>query len=136
MKLKFLKIYILKNENSSIKCPIIYSTSFLSFSTDNKIAENLGYRRLSSKENNTVIIKLNALEHEYKKEIMETNAFLKQISAFHKENEVLFFPFSSFELVDIEDLDGGTLITLNYSLRFKDKVQNCSYFNENWCLIF
>ena len=134
-EIKILKD-ILKNKNSSIKCPIIYSTSFLSFSTDNKIAKNLGYRRLSSKENNTVIIKLNALEHEYKKEIMETNAFLKQISAFHKENEVLFFPFSSFELVDIEDLDGGTLITLNYSLRFKDKVQNCSYFNENWCLIF
>ncbi len=66
---------------------------------------------------------------------MKTNAFLNQISAFHKENEVLFFPFSSFELVDVEELDGGTLITLDYSLRFKDKVQNCSYFNENGCII-
>ena len=118
---------ILKNKNSYKDVPIIYSTSFLSFSTDDKIAEKLGERRESSPENNTVIIKLNALDVRYEDQIMKTNAFLNQISAFHNENEVLFFPFSSFELVDVKELDGGTLITLDYSLRFKDRVSNCYY---------
>ena len=118
---------ILKNKNSYKGVPIIYSTSFLSFSTDDKIAEKLGERRESSPENNTVIIKLNALDVRYEDQIMKTNAFLNQISAFHNENEVLFFPFSSFELVDVKELDGGTLFTLYYSLRFKDRVSNCYY---------
>ena len=129
-EIKLLKD-ILKDKNSSKKVPIIYSTSFLSFSTDDKIAEKLGERRESSIENKTVIIKLNALNERYEDEIMKTNAFLNQISAFHNENEVLFFPFSSFELLDVKDLDGGTLIILDYSLRFKGKVENCHYFNEN-----
>ena len=89
----------------------------------------MGERRESSPENNTVIIKLKALDRRYEDQIMKTNAFLNQISAFHNENEVLFFPFSSFELVDVDELNGGTLITLDYSLRFKDRVENCYYFN-------
>ena len=120
---------ILENKNSYKEVPIIYSTSFLSFSTDDQIAEKLGERRESSPENNTVIIKLKALDGRYEDQIMKTNAFLNQISAFHNENEVLFFPFSSFELVDVDELNGGTLITLDYSLRFKDRVENCYYFN-------
>ena len=113
---------ILENKNSYKEVPIIYSTSFLSFSTDDQIAEKLGERRESSPENNTVIIKLRALDGRYEDQIMKTNAFLNQISAFHNENEVLFFPFSSFELVDVDELNGGTLITLDYSLRFKDRI--------------
>ena len=67
---------------------------------------------------------------------MKTNASLKEISLFHEEDEILFFPFSSFEIVDVEELSKEmTVITLDYSLRFKDKVVNCGYFNENGCLI-
>ena len=95
----------------------------------------MGERRESSTENNTVIIKLNALGYRYEDDIIKSNAFLNKISAFHNENEVLFFPFSSFELVNIEEFDEGILITLDYSLRFRKKVLNCSYFNENGCII-
>ena len=133
-EIKILKD-ILKKKKYSEEVPIIYSTSFLSFSTDDEIAKKLGERRESSTENNTVIIKLNALRYGYEDDIIKSNAFLNKISAFHNENEVLFFPFSSFELVNIEEFDEGILITLDYSLRFRKKVLNCSYYNENGCII-
>ena len=134
-KLENFEIKILKNilakKKSLKKVPIIYSTSFLSFSTDNEIAKYLEERRESYSENNTVIIELKALDERNKDKIMKTNAFLNQISAFHNENEVLFFPFSSFELLDVKEFEGCTIIKLDYSLRFKDKVENCYYFNDN-----
>ena len=55
---------------------------------------------------------------------MKTNAFLNQISFFPKENEVLFFPYSSFELEDIQEKDSYTLIFFIYSLRFKEKAKD------------
>ena len=68
---------------------------------------------------------------------MKTNASLREISFFHEEDEVLFFPFSSFELVDVKEYDNSiTVITLDYSIRFNKKLQDCSYSDENRCLIF
>ena len=64
---------------------------------------------------------------------METNAFLAEISFFHTENEVLFFPFSSFELVDIEEEGPMTYITFDYSFRFKNKAE---INNNKGCYLF
>ena len=124
-KLENFEIQILKNiivqKKAYQEVPIIYSTSFLSFSTDNKIAKNLGSRRVASKANNTVIINLKPLKKDNEREILKTNAFLNQISAFHSENEVLFFPFSSFELLSVDEYDEGTLIVLDYSFQELEK---------------
>ena len=134
-EIKFLKDK-LKEKNSSKKVPIIYSTSFLSFSTNNEVAKGLTTRREASEENRETVLKLNPLREEYENEIIKTNACLKEISLFHEEDEILFFPFSSFEIVDVKEYDSTmTVITLDYSLRFKEKVENCGYFNENGCLI-
>ena len=65
---------------------------------------------------------------------MKTNAFLNQISYFHNEDEVLFFPYSSFELVDINENYSLPIIVFDYSLRFKEKVninQMTSNINQN-----
>ena len=127
---------MLEKKQSSQKVPIIYSTSFLSFSTNNEVAKGLTSRREASEQNRETVLKLNPLREEYENEIMKTNASLKEISLFHEEDEILFFPFSSFEIVDVEELSKEmTVITLDYSLRFKKKVENCGYFNENGCLI-
>ena len=126
-EIKYLKD-ILKNKKNLKQVPIVYSTSFLSFSTNDKISESLSSRRESSPENNEVIIKLNPLKEIDEYKIIKTNGSLSEISYFHDESEVLFFPFSSFELVNISEKEGMTVITLNYSLRFKNKIQNCSYF--------
>ena len=134
MKFNFLRI-CLEKKNSSQKVPIIYSTSFLSFSTNDKVAEGLTTRRVSSEKNRETILKLNPLGEGCGNEILKTKASLKEISLFHEEDEILFFPFSSFEIVDVEEYGSTTVITLDYSFRFKEKVENCGYFNENECLI-
>ena len=134
-EIKFLKD-MLEKKKSSQKIPMIYSTSFLSFSTDDEVSKGLTSRREASEENRETILKLNPLSAEDEKEIMKTNASLREISLFHEEDEVLFFPFSSFELVDVKEYDKTmTVITLDYSLRFKEKVENCGYFDESGCLI-
>ena len=134
MKFNFLKICLKKR--SSHKVPIIYSTSFLSFSTNDEVAKGLTTRREASEENRETVLKINPLREDYESEIMKTNASLKEISLFHEEDEILFFPFSSFEIVDVKEYSPAmTVITLDYSLRFKEKVENCGYFNEKGCLI-
>ena len=87
---------MLEKKQSSQKVPIIYSTSFLSFSTNNEVAKGLTSRREASEQNRETVLKLNPLREEYENEIMKTNASLKEISLFHEEDEILFFPFSSF----------------------------------------
>ena len=117
---------MLKKKREFKDIPIIYSTSFLSFSNDDEISKGLGSRRLSTSKNRSVIIKLNPLNYFDKGKIMETNGCLYEISFYHDENEVLFFPFSSFELVDVKEYDDDmTLIEFNYSLRFKKKIDGC-----------
>ena len=134
-KLEHFEINILKDmleqKNYSNDFPIIYSTSFLSFSTKISISKGLGSRRISTTKNREVILQLNPLQEKDKYRIMNTNASLSEISFFHDESEVLFFPFSSFELVNIEDDQEMPIIVLDYSLRFKNKVQNCNYFQVN-----
>ena len=76
---------------------------------------------------NEVILKLNPLKDDDRYNVMITNGFLNQISFYHNEDEVLFFPFSSFELVDIYYYKGKTMIVLDYSPRFFKKVENCVY---------
>ena len=126
-KLEKFEIEMLKDmlarKNSAEDVQIIYSTSFLSFSTDNKIAEGLGSRRLETSKNRPVIIKLNPLNREDSERIIKTNGNLCEISYYHDESEILFFPFSSFELVDVREFSNGmAIIEFNYSLRFRSKV--------------
>lgn len=135
-KLEKFEIEMLQNmlekKKENKKIPIIYSTSFLSFSTDNIISQSLANRRISG-DNRDIVIKLNPLNQRRKNEIMETNAFLAEISFYHTENEVLFFPFSSFELVDIEEKGPMTYITFDYSFRFKNKAE---INDNNGCYLF
>ena len=136
LEINYLKDMV-KKKGASQKVPMIYSTSFLSFSTDNEVSKGLTSRREASEENRETILKLNPLREEDKNEIMKTNASLSEISLFHEEDEVLFFPFSSFEIVDVKEYSSiMTVITLDYSPRFKKKVENWCYFKEDsTCLI-
>ena len=136
LEINYLKDMV-KKKRASQKVPMIYSTSFLSFSTDNEVSKGLTSRREASEENRETILKLNPLREEDKNEIMKTNASLSEISLFHEEDEVLFFPFSSFEIVDVKEYSSiMTVITLDYSPRFKKKVENWCYFKEDsTCLI-
>ena len=93
-----------------------------------KIQPIINIAKESSSSNNEVILKLNPLKKRDKDKVMITNGFLNQISYFHEEDEVLFFPFSSFELVDVYEDETRTFIELDYSTRFLKKVEKCIYF--------
>ena len=82
-------------------------------------------------KNNEVQLILNPLKEGDKGKVMITNGFLNQISYYHDEDEVLFFPFSAFELVDVYEELSTTFIVLDYSSRFTRKVQNC-YFSDTF----
>lgn len=113
-----------KNKNKSVNKPK------LPMKINKSPSKNIEPMKISEAiENlsNEVILKLNPLKDDDRYNVMITNGFLNQISFYHNEDEVLFFPFSSFELVDIYYYKGKTMIVLDYSPRFFKKVENCVY---------
>ena len=90
-------------ENDKIDTCLIYSRSFLSFSKKKEQA----LKFLSENTNNELvscIFEVNGLKGvEDENEFYSSNADIKEISRFPKEEEVLFFPFSSFIITEIED---------------------------------
>ena len=111
---------------------IIFSKSFLSFSKEKTIALNF----LSNPNENSRKV-LFILEIENNKDddinyILSTYADIQKFSLFDKEEEVLFFPYSSFEFLKIgesEEYEGILEIRLKYLgiyYKFLDKnnIQN------------
>ena len=133
-----LKIQPLKNKNKSInkykplaKNVVPKKNAHKSIGKMNILIKKepiINIVKESSSLNNEVILKLNPLKKRDKDKVMITNGFLNQISYFHEEDEVLFFPFSSFELVDVYEDETRTFIELDYSTRFLKKVEKCIYF--------
>ena len=76
------------------KVPIIFSKLFLSFTKDITIAE----RFISSYKKNTMLTVVEAND-EYD---LNTHTDIEELSSFHDEREVLFFPFSAFGITDFE----------------------------------
>ena len=112
-----------KKGNKSIK-----KNNHLVNADEQNIIKNIITNELSSSNiNNKVYLQLNPLKEKDKYKIMITNGFLNQISYFHDEDEVLFFPFSFFLLVDIYEEDSTTFIVLDYSPRFISKIENCIF---------
>ena len=56
------------------------------------------------------------------KDITVTNIDVEEISFFQGEKEVLFLPFSGFEITKIEEQTEYTTIYLNYLNKFEKKL--------------
>ena len=96
-----------------------------------KINKNVIKNESTTSFSNSIYLKLNPLKDSDADKVMITNGFLNQISYFHDEDEVLFFPFSAFELVDIYDKEDYTFVVLDYSPRFVGKIENCIFSDNN-----
>ena len=118
-------------ENDKIDVCLVYSRAFLSFSKEKKQALNF----LSENTDNELvscIFEVNGLRGvEDENEFYSSNADIKEFSRFPKEEEVLFFPFSSFIITEIEDgveendkkqKINVKRITLEYLGKFKKKI--------------
>ena len=80
---------------------IVFSRAFLSFSKEKKIAENFLKNNNNNKDLCKVLFILDKDENiDYN---LGTHADIEKISYFPNEREVLFFPFSSFEIKEIKE---------------------------------
>ena len=92
----------LKNKKGGLPCSIVFSKSFLSFSKDKNIAKY--FLEKDKNVNNNLSKVLFILEKDDNLEYsLLTHADIQQLSYFPNEQEVLFFPFSSFEIKEIKE---------------------------------
>ena len=91
----------LKNKKNGLPGLIAFSKIFLSFSKDKHIAKRFLKKKIKDNLFKVFFIleKDNIIDHS-----LSTHADIEKISFFTKEKEVLFFPFSSFEIKDIEPI--------------------------------
>jgi len=79
---------------------LVFSKSFLSFSKERRIAENfLNFGTIDSNLRRVLYI---LEKHENIDYSLSTHTDIENISIFNSEKEVLFFPFSSFEIKEIK----------------------------------
>ena len=86
---------------------IVFSKAFLSFSKERSIAE--GFLRPGNNDNNLINV-LYILEKDANIDYsLSTHTDMESISFFSSEKEVLFFPFSPFEIKSIKEIEGENL---------------------------
>ena len=92
----------LKNKKGEEKS-IVFSKSFLSFSKDKDIAKKFLEKKNTNEKLSKVFLKVqkdNDIGYN-----LSTHADIEKISIYPKEREVLFFPFSSFEIQDVKEVN-------------------------------
>ena len=90
---------ILNNKESNLPGVIVFSKSFLSFSKDIKIAKKFFSEDINNNLSNVLYILEKDDEIDYNS---STHSDIEKIS-FYNEKEVLFFPFSCFEIKQINE---------------------------------
>ena len=95
-----LKDYI-KNKKEGLPSAIVFSKSFLSFSKERKIAIDF-FRNKKDNCSRVLFIVDKDKDLDYS---LATHVDIEEISYYQYEKEVLFFPFSSFEIKDIKEVN-------------------------------
>ena len=115
----------LKNKKENLPGCICYNKAFLSSSLDKKLA--LGFmlgKKPNLNENEELVLYVFEKGKELDKE-NATNADVQSIS-FYNEKEILFFPFSCFEITGIENENHGGIkyycVNLSYTGKYKSVI--------------
>ena len=117
----------LKRDNNEIDKIIIYCRSFLSFSKQKRVAKYFMNRKEPSNEEFKVLLKINGINNKDIDLNAISNASIQQFSEFENEEEILFFPFSCFEVEDIKpkQKDGYYhKIVLNYLGKYGNVIRS------------
>ena len=114
------------SRNDNLPKVIYYLRAFKSFSKNRKISEQ--FIRESSEDSTGLLFILLVDNNDINiEEDFKSNAYIKEFSKYQVEDEVLFFPFSSFEVVKIEDEQTDTkkyvIIYLKYLGRYKKYIE-------------
>ena len=95
----------LNNKVENLPGLIVFCKPFLSFSKDRQVAEN--FLSGSSCYNNLTKVLFTLEKDDNVGFNLSTHCDLENISYYQSEKEVLFFPFSSFEIKEIKEIDLG-----------------------------
>ena len=127
-EINIIKKY-LKKKLINLPGAIVFSKSFLSFSKEKNIS--LGFLNEGYYDNNLYQV-LYILEKEENMDYsLSTHADIEDISYFANEKEVLFFPFSSFEIKDIKEKQFGNGILYEIKLLYLGKYLEKMKTDEN-----
>ena len=99
-EISFLQEKLKEKKNENLPSVIVFSKCFLSFSKDLKECLKFMSKKSFPDKSNVLleVEKDESLDYSF-----STHADIEQLSYFPDEKEVLFFPFSSFEVQSIED---------------------------------
>ena len=95
----------LNNKVENLPGLIVFCKPFLSFSKDREVAEN--FLSVSRCFNNLTKVLFTLEKDDNVGFNLSTHCDLENISYYQSEKEVLFFPFSSFEIKEIKEIDLG-----------------------------
>ena len=124
-EIKNIKEYINKKKEG-LPSSIVFSKSFLSFSKDKKVADKFLKPKNKDKNLSKVLFILEK-DNNYDYNLC-THGDIEKISYMPNEREVLFFPFSSFEIKDIKETkignENGYEIKLLYLGKYLKDIEN------------
>jgi len=127
----------LEHGNNDIPKIIAFSKSFLSFSKDRKEAENFMNKALSGKNSKEyyskvlyIVEKDDSIGYD-----LSTHGDIENISKYSYEKEVLFFPFSAFEIHDLEEIYSERDNETRYEIRLLYLGKYLKKIKENKTLI-
>ena len=116
----------IEDKKDGLPSSIVFSKSFLSFTKDKNIAEKFISNKNIEGLSNVLFILEKDDNIGYN---LSTHGDLEKISYFPNEREVLFFPFSSFEIKDIKYVNSRYEIKLLYLGKYLKDIKN--NINEN-----
>ena len=109
---------IIKYMNKKIKglpAAIVYGRSFFSFSDDINVANSFKQKKKAILKNDEMVGLFIIEQCPQNDKLCTGNASIKEYSYYKRESEILFFPFSSFEIKKAEKINEQEfIITLNY----------------------
>ena len=116
-------IHYKEKKNSDIPCGLIYSKAFMSFSLDKNVAMDFMLKKIpTQKEVRVLYILKSEVSNNFEKILINknaTNADLKDISYYEDEREVLLFPFSIYEISEVQKKENYYIIYLNILGKYK-----------------
>ena len=123
-EIELIKKYLNKKKEG-IPASICFSKAFLSFSTDMKVA--LGFLKNKPKNENQQLFPILFIlkKKDNFEQSLSTYINLENITYYKKEKEILFLPFSSFEIISIEDKEHKIYeIELSYLGKYSRELES------------
>ena len=111
-----------ENKKADLPGMVLFSRTFLSFSKDKKIVLKNFWEKPNEESNLTkVLFILEKEEDSVYSYSLATHADIENLSYFEKEREVLFFPFSSFEVLGCTDKNENNELFYEINLKYLGK---------------